>query len=24
LDCRTSLAGALSTPVYDQLLAIKP
>jgi hypothetical protein len=24
LDCRTSLAGALSTPIYDQLLAIKP
>jgi hypothetical protein len=24
LDVRTSLAGALSTPIYDQLLAIKP
>lgn len=24
LDCRTSLAGALSTPIYDQLLAVKP
>jgi len=24
LDCRTSLAGALSIPIYNQLLAIKP
>jgi hypothetical protein len=24
LDVRTSLAGKLSTPIYDQLLAIKP
>jgi hypothetical protein len=24
LDCRTSLAGRLSTPIYNQLLAIKP
>ena len=24
LDVRTSLAGALSTPIYNQLLALKP